>query len=416
MVSQEINKISDPRRLGSLTLGGYDTARQTGDPAQFTFKTGTSQNPELLVSVPSIAVDYAKATAKTEASSPGPFKAIIDSTLPYLFLPKNQCDWLAGLLGLTYDEEGRNIYLINATALASNRANIEALTITIGSEDGGSSSPGSPIAIRFPYAAFVGEASWTWNFPGAQAIFPLRRAPSDTGILGRVFFQEAYVSADFETGVFNVSKASQTVPSGTDGIITLYNATTIDAMKSGKKSKAPLGAIIGGAVGGAVVLILLAILLWFFIKRRRDRAAAAILAKEDPASAEKTGHRPPATRERSDTFNSIYSNSTAVSELHSTEMARRPSHHRGISELSSDSGHSERRGTAGTVGTLAYIDEMAHKSDAAELEGIVANNQRRDEEVTGLTPPYLTPPSELEGSFRFPASPPTSPTTSPTGR
>lgn len=393
----------DNLRLASLVLGGYDQARIQGEPAQFKFFPMGSVGSEILVSVSSIGIQYKNSS--TSASTPPPnFDAVIDSTLPYLFLPNTTCDWLAQRLHLQYDDS-TDLYTIDPATLESNRANIDTFTIIIGSTRGNSNGP-STISITFPYDAFNANAVWTWGWNSTQAIFPIRRAPSSTAVLGRPFFQEAYVSADYTNMVFNVSQAApQKDLTNTPNIISIYNAT-VQAQMDEHSSKLSTGAIAGIAVGGVIVaLAIAAFLLWFcWLKDRK---------KKEPETDKETELRDvkvpfespdsprPDTLDRRDTFESM---SSSLTEMEGTGVSRRPSirHTRGtsaISELSSVSDDTSADGTGRTRSrTLDAIHElgMADKSDAAEYERMEAERRARE----------AATPAELEGEGHLMQPPP----------
>ena len=109
-------------RLGSLVLGGYD-ANRFRSPATQNFKMPTGVNRTLLeVSVNQISLTYADGTSKIVNSAAGgvtKYEAIIDSTLPFLYMPKSVCDNFEQLLGLNYDNT-TGLYLVNATQRTAN--------------------------------------------------------------------------------------------------------------------------------------------------------------------------------------------------------------------------------------------------------------------------------------------------------
>jgi hypothetical protein len=290
-------------------------------------------------------------------------------------------------LGLTYDNFS-GLYTINQTSVEANRANIETLTIALGPSDPSTSTGNSIISIKFPYDAFNANASWTWDFPNAsQPIFPIRNATSSTAVLGRTFFQEAYVSANYEINTpngntFNVSQAAKTSPGSQ--IISLYNQTIYNELNT--QSKLSRGAIAGIAIGAVVLLAIAAFLVfWFVIKPKRDAKKAAE-GDNDGQTAESDPNRPSAGvgggRGRSGTFESM---STAVTELPESDMRPSPNRHiSGLSEMSSDSEvPANRRGTLDTL--EEHLHEMGDdKTDAAQW----ADNARHQRSPK---------PAELEG-------------------
>jgi hypothetical protein len=411
--------MSDNQRTGSLVLGGYDNSRISGKPVSFKLSPDSAQSKDLLVSVASIDFRYNDHTGKGVYSPlQSSFNAILDSTLPYLFLPTDVCETLKDALGLEYDQYS-DLYTINSTSLASNKDNINSITISLSAAFTGSTN--DTIGIIFPYNAFDAVASWTWGYNGSQSIFPIRRAPSNTAVLGRAFFQEAYVSYNSDEQTFNVSQAKPLKELNPNAqIMDLTPPSTTSHNASGL----PSGAIIGIAIGTtAVALVIISALLWFCLfKPRREKKrkvleedeARRVKEAETLATSETTNPYARPQRYRGNTMMSEASGETAVSEL----PARRPSHGRNYSNVSELSSDSEVAGglRRSTMGRLGYIheDEMAYKSDAAELEGWVARNQREHHELEGrdelLTLPLPSPsnPSELEANARGASPAPTS--------
>jgi hypothetical protein len=361
--------------VGSLVLGGYDKAHIKGEAVNFNISSGAT-SPELLVTFSTITITYDNNTNPT--SSPGGVTALIDSTLPYLYMPINICDFLAKTLSLEYDDV-TGLYTIDEKSLENNKQTISTITIAINplsDSDSGSSKPGANINF-INYDAFVAYADWHWGYSDTQAIFPLRRTPNDSktqAVLGRVFFQEAYVSADYERNVFNVSQVNDS--NNLDSNI--VPIPSLSSSSSGK-SLSP-GAIAGIAVGGFfAVLIIALICLWFCWIKPKKRRAAEQKAQEEEAARREEEWRLHHQREAS-----TVSSMTAFSEIGSGRGRPGMSHRRQVSELSSDSEH-ERRGT---VGSMHGIPELAWKSDAAELE----ENERIQNRQ-----PATSQPSELEG-------------------
>jgi hypothetical protein len=328
-----------------------------------------------MVSVSSIIIQYSNGNGP--ASSPNtPFEAVIDSTLPYLFLPNSTCDWLKEKLGLDYDEI-TGLYTITQTNLDSNRADIAHFTFSLGPSKGTAPS-NSIVSINFPYDAFNANASWPWGYVNTQPFFPVLRAQSNTAVLGRPFFQEAYVSADYERNTFNVSQT--TYSNSGSQIISLYNASTLAILESQSSKKLGAGAIAGIVIGALSLLTVVAILLWWHSKRRSQK----IKTQEDPKNQMEM-ENPAIGRGRSNTFESM---STEVTEIGPTEG--RPAHSRhmsGVSEMSSDSEFGIRRNTLGTLDE--HVHELEDKTETAEWErnAIRTQNQLQQPES----------PAELEG-------------------
>lgn len=168
---------------GSLTLGGYDASRFTPNDVSFTFgPTGVRQ---LLVGLQSITCSDSK--TETSLLSDGVL-ALVDSTVPYLWLPESACTAFEKAFGITWDPI-RALYLVNETQHESLVEQNPSVVFQLGNKESG----GSSVNITLPYASFDLIA----NSPLVRKesrYFPLQRAADDTSYtLGRTFFQESWV-------------------------------------------------------------------------------------------------------------------------------------------------------------------------------------------------------------------------------
>jgi hypothetical protein len=360
-----------------LVLGGYD-ANRFRSPATQNFKMPTGVNRTLLqVSVDQISLTYADGTSKIVNSANGAvtkYDAIIDTTLPFLYMPRSVCDSFQQLLGLNFDNT-TGLYTVNSTQRAAN----SGLNITFMVADTQDDSISQTITL--PYAAFDLNASWPM-YASSTTYFPIRRSNSDDPnygphILGRTFLQEAYVIADYERGNFTIAQADMV--SNDQLILPIYNETTQNQIQNTSPSKKlSTGAIVGIAVGAAaLVAILLFALLFVHRRRQRNRRAAAAAAAATVAKEPQDIEMLESEVARRATLSSTYTGVTAETPEHA---ARHPHH---LSELSSESGGIGVARGASTSGVGApAIYELA-EGKAAELESdpsdtaAWARNQRR---------------------------------------
>ncbi|KAJ5234172.1 uncharacterized protein N7469_003340 [Penicillium citrinum] len=225
------------------------------------------------------SISYSGSTSSILLSDP--IDIFIDSTDPNLWLPEKVCEEFEKAFGLTMDND-TGLYLVNDTH------NTELLNsdaeVTFRLSDVGSG--GDAVAITLPYEAFaltakpplVGNISY---------YFPLKRAENSTQYtLGRVFLQEAYLSADYERGVFNVSACSWKE----DAEENIVEITSKDADSSGcsgskctsssgdgtgnsgNSSGLSRGAVAGISVGAAIGFFLLLGTVIFYIRRHRQKS------------------------------------------------------------------------------------------------------------------------------------------------
>lgn len=339
---------------------------------------------QLVVAVSQVAIRYKNGSSP--ASSPtgaaSSFKATIDSTLPYLYLPNETITWLAQTLHLS--EYGALFYLSSSQLEANNtRINVDSFQFTIGQGVASATSANDqslPLVINLPYIAVEALTSWTYKLKTQSYMLPIRRMPTGatTAVLGRAFLQEAYVSADFDRQYFNLSQAAPGPFSGTN-IVNVYSPAMLQRYAAGQTSGdtglsagAIAGIVVGSVIGGLLVLALIA---WFcFIgprkrrneQKRRDEEAEAARQRdaEKAAEAERLAKSPELDGYDRSGRNSMMSDYTLVSGM---GVASRPSQRRRFSELSSDSETEAAQPKYNN--TLIPVAELEHRPDPVELEG-----------------------------------------------
>ncbi|KAI0859014.1 acid protease [Xylaria cubensis] len=261
---------------GQLILSGYDTSRFEENSASFTMADDITR--DLVVVLQSIS--YSGSTSTTLLSDP--IDIFIDSTDPNLWLPDDVCDAFEMAFGLTLDNT-TGLYLVNETYHNTLLNSDAEVTFRISDVNSG----GEAVRIVLPYAAF----DLTAEYPLVQNTsyyFPLKRAANSTQYtLGRTFLQEAYLTADYERHVFNVSACSW-VAGAQENIVTIPpkgsdespGGSSSNSGKSGGKSLS--GGAIAGIVIGAVVGALLIVALIIFLTRRQRKKKA--YAAHDPVT------------------------------------------------------------------------------------------------------------------------------------
>lgn len=277
----------------SLTLGGYDSSKFVENDVEWTF--GADNERDIVVAVQSVH------TPSQDASNPTPIEllpnaiyAYLDATVPQIWLPVEACEVFEYEFGLVYDNT-TELYLVNDTLHQQLLNRNASVTFSLAV----ASSGGETVDITLPYAAFDLTAKSPYQgLDNDSYYFPLKRAANDTQYtIGRTFFQEAYITIDYERQKFNVSQLAQdrTAPANLVTIPPFSEEAGAGLAKSSSKGLSG-GAIAGIAVGAVAVIALLAIgLLWFFHRRRRSAKKAAQHEKlgSDDGSAhnERTGRR-----------------------------------------------------------------------------------------------------------------------------
>jgi len=195
-----------------------------------------------------------------------------------MWLPIEACTQFELAFGLKWDNASQ-LYLVNDTMhedLVQQNAN---LTFNLGGMTGGSSTN---VNITLPYAALDLTASAPL-VTNATKYYPLKRAANPTQyVIGRTFFQEAFVFADYERRNFSVYPCKWDTDRKRD-IVTVFSpkygnitevvsgpsSSNTTQKHSGGTSKA--GPIAGGVIGGiALLAAICALLLYFcYIKPKR---------------------------------------------------------------------------------------------------------------------------------------------------
>jgi len=275
--------------LASLTLGGYDTSRFVPNDVEFTFAPDNTR--DTVVAIQSISKVDEGNTNDTELL-PEPIWALLDATVPQIWLPIEACQAFEQAFGLIYDT-ATNLYLVSESLHNSLKARNANVTFTLGYGMVG----GSTVSITLPYASFDLTASPPYQgLAQSTYYFPLQRAQNESQYtLGRTFMQEAYITVDYERAKFNVSQASWVqnaapnlvgIPAADAHDATDYSGNTVAVLT--KHSSGLSSGAIGGIAAAAAVLLLLVVgaVIWHF-RRRKRQANGSILSHSSSSSASK---------------------------------------------------------------------------------------------------------------------------------
>lgn len=277
----------------SLTLGGYDASRFTPNDVSFTFAPAKTR--QLVASVQSITYSDSKSR---QPLMDGGILALVDSTVPYLWLPKQACQAFEKAFGITWDPIA-NLYLINDTT----HSTLIKTNPSVIFEISNSLTAGPSVNITLPYASFDLNASYPL-VKNQQRYFPLQVAADENSYtLGRTFFQEAFIVVNYENSTFSLSQAvyDTKTPSHILAIAPSYGGSGTAPGPPSSPTLTPVsnggsGGIGSGAIAGIVVAFILAAIiaiLVFFLLRRRHRKSrevaelpseGAVNGKESPMS------------------------------------------------------------------------------------------------------------------------------------
>lgn len=255
--------------LGSLVLGGYDSSRFVKNNLSFSFDLDTG----LAIGLEAIT------TGTGQALLPAPIEAIsLDSTLPYIYLPTEACSQFEAAFNLTWNDTVQ-LYLLTDAQHSALETQNPSITFKLGT------SPNT-VDITLPYAAFDLNASWPL-VSVTTPYFPLRRAVNNTYVLGRTFFQEAYVITDYETGSFSVSQCQWDNPLTQDIITILPPNATNSTSPATNPHNLPTGAVAGISLGAAaIILVVISLFYLCHFRPRRERQRAAELEAKPPTHQE----------------------------------------------------------------------------------------------------------------------------------
>ncbi len=232
----------------------------------------------LTVGVTNIVISAAG--QKVEASS-APFNVSLDSTLPYLWLPDTVCQEFVETFNLSYDET-TELYFLSETVLAAVAAQnpSPSVTFTLSSPLSGN------VDITLPFAAFNLTARPPLVTNTTQ-YFPLKKAANSSQyVLGRTFFQSAYIIADFERHNFSVSQClfEANAPENLTPLYPPKNITiTTPQPPPSSSGSSTNGGVIAGVVVGILGALIIAVLFLWWWRRRRQRRVRSDWPVQEPA-------------------------------------------------------------------------------------------------------------------------------------
>lgn len=186
---------------GSLTLGGFDTARFISNNVSFNLAPDISR--DLVVGLQAITSrDANRSTYSLLASAHLTF---IDSTVSEIYLPTDACRLFEQVYGLVWNTS-YELYLVEEELHQNLLMRNPVFTFEI-SDSISNSGPDRPtVEINLPYSSFDLTYKVSYELPSVR-YFPIRRAKNDSQMtLGRAFLQEAYVITDYSRGNFSVSQ------------------------------------------------------------------------------------------------------------------------------------------------------------------------------------------------------------------
>lgn len=251
----------------SLTLGGYDASRFIDNNVQFHFPR--TSNSDIIVAIQSINTpSQIKSSPSPTEMLPGAIYAYLDATVPQIWLPLEACKAFEYEFGLVYDN-ATELYLVNNTLHQSLLERNASVTFKIAQ----GLTSAETMSITLPYAAFDLTATPPYqSLSTSSRYFPLRRAANETQYtIGRTFFQEAYLSVDYESQVFNVSQCLWN-QNAQRQLVAIPPSAGYNPGVYGHSNSLSGGAIAGIVIGVLAGLALIGLAIWFCLRRRRNRS------------------------------------------------------------------------------------------------------------------------------------------------
>ncbi|KAH0547960.1 hypothetical protein GP486_008299 [Trichoglossum hirsutum] len=169
---------------GSLTFGGYDATRFT--PNNMTFLFGADISWDLLVGIQDITSTGNSSSSSSIDLLPSGIMALIDSTIPHIWLPVEACQRFEQTFGLVWDQK-TDLYLVDDALHSKLVAQAANITFKLGIGTSG----GQTVDVVLPYKSFDLQVTLP-NVNNSVRYYPLRRASNESQYaLGRTFLQEA---------------------------------------------------------------------------------------------------------------------------------------------------------------------------------------------------------------------------------
>lgn len=258
-----------PKVFGSLVLGGYDRSRFEANNVVFPFGDDISLDFQ-------VAIQEITTNITSDPLLNSGIISYISTLIADIWLPPSVCEQFEKVFGLAWDEQ-TELYLLNDSSHKSLLDKNPEVRFKVGPQ-----VSGDAVTINMPYWNFYQTATSALTGNSSTLYFPLKRAANDTQyFLGRTFLQSAYLSADYERNIFNLSQAlypSSSIQEDIAAILPPLEQTSggsSNGAGSGSKSGLSTGAIAGIAVGGAVVVIVLATVAFILYRRKKAKSKKA---------------------------------------------------------------------------------------------------------------------------------------------
>jgi hypothetical protein len=234
--------------FGSLTFGGYDSTR-LDNRTNLTLAGGSDQYRPFLLGIESI-------TSGSDVLLSTPITAALDTITAQIWLPTSVCSAFESAFGLIWNET-YSLYILDDDQHATLLKRNPSVTFTLSTGNGESTDR---LNITLPYAAFDLSASPPLAGNDTFHYFPLKRAANESQYtLGRTFFQETYIIADYDHEIVTLFPGVYPDSSVQANIVPIChpNATVCNGIPilQGNQERGLGGGAIAGIVIGIVAII-----------------------------------------------------------------------------------------------------------------------------------------------------------------
>jgi hypothetical protein len=213
--------------------------------------------------------------------SDAPFKARIDSTWPFLYLPIETCQSIASNLSLQWDSRNEIFWMPPSTYTKLKGSDIKLdIQITPLRYLPGYGPENGSVQITLPFSALALNMSnpWLGQFGNWSYYFPMKIAKDVKQYsLGRAFLQESYLITNYDRSSFVIKQVNwekikhNRVPDLVE-ISSGANQTPEYMCPSSRLSpKAVIGIGVGAGLFGIIILIVLAMIISKARTKRRSQ-------------------------------------------------------------------------------------------------------------------------------------------------
>jgi hypothetical protein len=198
-----VENSSIPNFAPSLIFGGYDEAR-INKSTTITVAMDLDTQRALSVKASSISIIYDDGpTFNVPAIGAEPFHALIDSSVPYMLLPIDICKIIERILGLHWDSAS-GMYPISQNDYDRLKTSNGTVLMNVGG-----SYPST--TVYMPIESLILHAGMPLVANSTRFLAIKQATGNETQYtLGRAFLQNAYITADYDKRIFNLSRVMHT--------------------------------------------------------------------------------------------------------------------------------------------------------------------------------------------------------------